>query len=144
MGVASPRTDDRRNCPCRVPAPHLHEVRRRQGPGAGIRDAVHREVPEALLPQEPGTQHFTHDDDDSVLELYRLSTVRPQERDQRHTVDQMVFAPWLTTLDVPVPQLVDVMVEVLTCIDKPSSVEQVIEVPTIDFLHRVPVRTVLR
>ena len=35
-----------------------------------------------------------------------------------------------------------VMVEVLTCIDKPSSVEQVIAVPTIDFHHRVPLRTV--
>ena len=32
----------------------------------GVRDAVHGEVPEALLRQEPGTQHFTLDDDDSV------------------------------------------------------------------------------
>ena len=34
--------------------------------GRGVRDAVHGEVPEALLPHEPGTQHFTLDDDDSV------------------------------------------------------------------------------
>ena len=37
--------------------------------GRGVRDAVHGQVPEALLPQEPGTQHFTLDDDDSVPEL---------------------------------------------------------------------------
>ena len=37
--------------------------------GGGVRDAVHGEVREALLPQEPGTQHFTLDDDDSVPEL---------------------------------------------------------------------------
>ena len=59
----------------------------------------------------------------------RLYEVRPQERVQRHTVDQMVVAPWLPIFDVPVPQLVDVMVEVLTCIDKPSSVEQVSKCP---------------
>ena len=37
--------------------------------GGGVRDAVHGQVPEALLSQEPGTQHFTLDDDDSVPEL---------------------------------------------------------------------------
>ena len=52
--------------------------------GGGVRDAVHGEVPEALLSQEPGTQHFTLDDDDSVPELGgsrpdRLAGVRPQE-----------------------------------------------------------------
>ena len=40
--------------------------------------------------------------------------------------------------------MVDMMVEVLTCIDKPSSVEQVIAVPTVDFRHRVFLRTVPR
>ena len=59
--------------------------------GRGVRDAVHGEVPEALLPQEPGTQHFTLDDDDSVLELWgswpdRLYEVRPQERVQWRNV----------------------------------------------------------
>ena len=37
--------------------------------GGGVRDAVHGQAPEALLPQEPGTQHFLLDDDDSVPEL---------------------------------------------------------------------------
>ena len=31
--VATARASERRNGPCRVPAPHPHEVRRRQGPG---------------------------------------------------------------------------------------------------------------
>ena len=77
--------------------------------GGGVRDAVHGEVPEALLRREPGTQHFTLHDVDSVPELWdsrpdRLSTVRPQERVQRHAVEQIRdSAPFLPSLDVPVP-----------------------------------------
>ena len=66
--------------------------------GRGVRDAVHGQVPEAVLPQEPGTQHFTLDDDDSVPELWgsrpdRIVTLSgPQERDLRRTVEQIVDA----------------------------------------------------
>ena len=81
--------------------------------GEWVRGEAHGQVPEELTPQEPGTQHFFLDDD-SVPELGssrpdRLPVVSgPQERVQRHTVDQMVDAPGLPTLDVPVPQMVDV------------------------------------
>ena len=72
--------------------------------------------------------------------LDRLSEVRPQERVLLRTVEQTIdAAPSLPTLDVLAPQMVDAMVEVLTCTDKPSSVEQVIAVPTIDFPPQGPV-----
>ena len=91
--------------------------------------------------QAAGVQHFFLDDDEPLAAGSlpdRLSAVSgPQERVQRRMREVPV-------LDAPVPQTVDVMVEVLTCFDKPSSVEQVVEMPTIDFLHRVPLRTVLR
>ena len=89
----------------------------------GVRDAAHGEVPEALLPHEPGTQHFALDDD-SVPELGgsrpdRFFEVRPQERVLRHTVEQTGdVAPGLPALDAPVPQTVDSVGEVLKIFDK--------------------------
>ena len=81
--------------------------------GRGVRDAVHGQVPEALLPQEPGTQHVTLDDD-SVPELGgsrpdRLVTLSgPQERDLRRTVEQIVDAVPLVPLLVDlVPQMLE-------------------------------------
>ena len=59
--------------------------------GEGVRDAVHGEVPGALLSHEPGTQHFTldDDDDDSVPELGGSRPDRlSQEWVLRHTVKQ--------------------------------------------------------
>ena len=88
--------------------------------GGGVQDAVHGQVPEALLHQEPGTQHFTLDDDDSVLELGgsrpdRIATLSgPQERVLRRTVEQIVDAvPLVPLLDDPVPQTVKQQVDVL-------------------------------
>ena len=71
--------------------------------GGGVRDAVHGQVPEALLHQEPRTQHFTLDDDDSAPEVWgsrpdRIAGVRPQERDLRRTVEQIVDAVPLVPL----------------------------------------------
>ena len=44
----------------------------------------------------------------------RLSDVRPQERVQRRTVEQLVVAaPGLPTLDAPVPLVVEQLVDVL-------------------------------
>ena len=61
----------------------------------------------------------------------RLSEVRPQGRVQRHTVEQIVdtvlFAP---SLDVPVPQMGDQLVEVCRQLDVRIP-EQVIEMPKI-------------
>ena len=91
--------------------------------GRGVRDAVHGEVLEALLSHEPGTQHFTLDDDDSVPELGgsrpdRLYEVRPQERVLRHTVEQTVdIAPELPALDALVPQMVEQLEDVLQIVD---------------------------
>ena len=100
------------------------------------------------MPRAASTVYFSLFDHGDVLAARpdRLSEVRLQKRVLRRTVEQTIHAvPSLPTLDVLAPHMVDVMVEVLTCIDKPSSVEQVIAVPTIvDFHHRVPLRTVLR
>ena len=82
--------------------------------GGGVRDAVHGQVPEALLPQEPSTQHYTLDDDDSVPELGGsrpdlIDTLSgPQERDLRRTMEQIVDAvPLVPLLDDPVVQMVE-------------------------------------
>ena len=100
-------------------------------------------------PQAAGTLYYPMDVDDLPAARGsrpdRLSEVGPQQRIQRRAVEQTIDAVTsLPTLDVLAPQTVDVMVEVLTCIDKPSSVEQVTAVPTIDFHHRVALRTVPR
>ena len=72
----------------------------------------------------------------------RLSEVRPQDRDLRRTVDQIVDAvPGLPALDVPVPQMVDQPLVLLAAFDV-LVCEQVIEVPKLSTLTRCP-RTVL-
>ena len=105
--------------------------------GGWVRDDVHGRVPGEPSPQEPGTQHFFLDDD-SVPELGgsrpdRLVDVRPQERVTRRIVEQTVdIVPVVQLLHVPVPQMVDSVVEVLKILDKSvPDVEQVIEVPKI-------------
>ena len=81
----------------------------------------------------------------------RLYEVRPQERYQRRTVEQNVDnSPFLPTLDVPVPQMENQLVEVCRQLDThgPSDVlipEQAIEVPKISssrHSHRRSVRFV--
>ena len=63
----------------------------------------------------------------------RLVDVRPQERVPRRIVEQTVdTVPVVQLLHVPVPQMVDSVVEVLKILDKSfPDVEQVIEVPKI-------------
>ena len=102
--------------------------------GERARGALHGDVLEEPTPQEPDTRYFNLSDDDSVLELWgtrpdRLAGVRPQERVQRHTVDQIInTAPGLPMLDVPVP-LMEQQAEVLHFFDTFSPVaEQVINV----------------
>ena len=119
--------------------------------GGGVRDAVHGQVPEALLPQEPGTQHFSLDDDDSVPELGgsrpdRIDTLSgPQERDLRRTVEQIVDAvPLVPLLDDPVPQMAEQLQDVMRFFDTLLPVpEQVIAAPKI-LLDDVPMRTAVR
>ena len=116
----------------------------------GVRVAVHGEVPEALLSQERGTQHFSLDDDDSVPELGcsrpdRLYEVRPQEQVQQHPVDQIVdMVPALPILDVPVPLMGEQLVNVLRSFDTLCPLaEQVIDVPKI-ILEDIPARRFCR
>ena len=74
----------------------------------------------------------------------RLVGVRPQERDQRHTVEQTVdtvlFVP---SLDAPVPQMENQLVDVRRLFDVVIP-EQVIEVPKISSTPRPPRRRRVR
>ena len=118
---------------------HTSRCQKTARAGGGVRDAVHGEVPEALLSHEPGTLHFTLDDDDSLPELGgsrpdRLDEVRPQERVLRNTVEQTGdVALGLPALDAPVPQMVDQPVDILKIIFQlsPAVEEQVVAVPKI-------------
>ena len=69
----------------------------------------------------------------------RLAGVRPQEQVQRHTVVHIVDAVLgLPTLDVPVPLMVEQLVDVLRFFDALVPVaEQVIDVPKI-ILEDIP------
>ena len=74
----------------------------------------------------------------------RMYEVRPQERDQRHTVEQIVdtvlFVP---SLDVPVPQLENQLVDVCRLFDVLIP-ELVIEVPKMSSAPRPPRRRRVR
>ena len=95
-------------------------------------------------PQAAGTQHFALDVDEVPAVGFsrpdRLSEVRPQERDQRHTVEQIIAAPMI---DVPVPLMEE---QLLVDVFAPHDIqvpEQVIEVPKIlidELSARTPVR----
>ena len=74
----------------------------------------------------------------------RLSEVRPQERAQRRTVQQIVDPLPLPTLDDPAPQMVGQLLNLAHFLDIPlPDPEQVIEVPKI-LSDDVPVRALLR
>ena len=137
--------------PCPSASTIPHEVRIWTGPGEEYETQYTGQAPEALFPQEPGTQHFLLDDDDSVPELGgsrrdRIATLSgPQERDLRRTVEQIVDAvPLVLLLDDPVPQMVEQLPDVMRFFDFLLPVpEQVIEVPKI-LLDDVPMRTAVR
>ena len=72
-----------------------------------------------------------YDEDTEGARPDRLVGVRPQERDQRHTVEQIVdTALFVPSLDVPVPQMENQLVEVCRQLDVHIP-EQVIKVPKI-------------
>ena len=100
------------------------------------------------LPLQPELFELSFDEEPGGSRPHRLAGVRPQERVQRHTVEQIVdSAPGLPTLDAPVPLMVEQLVEVLQVIDVPKIIledipprisvrepqlaEQLVEVPTI-------------
>ena len=70
----------------------------------------------------------------------RLTEVRPQERVQRHTVDQVIAAPMLDVLVLQMEE--QLLLKVFRPHDRPVP-EQVVEVPKI-LLDDVPVRTAVR
>ena len=93
--------------------------------GGWERVVLHGKVPEHPTPQVAGTQYFAMDVDEVPVagsRPDRLSGVRPQERDQRHTVEQIVdtvlFVP---SLDVPVPQMENQLVDVCRLFRYPHS-----------------------
>ena len=85
-------------------AEKLHHSSRGQkmarGRGGRSRDALHGHVPDAS--PSPGGRHPVLNDLFAAggSRPDRLTEVRPQERVQRHTVEQIILAPML---DVPVP-----------------------------------------
>ena len=124
-----------------------HAAPRRQSmarAGEGVRVELYGDDPEQLSPQAAGAQHFFLDLDEAPAaggsRPDRLSEVRPQERDQRHTVEQIISAPML---DVPVPLMEE---QLLVDAFAPHDIqvpEQVIEVPKIlidELSARTPVR----
>ena len=69
----------------------------------------------------------------------------PQERVLQPPMGQLVESvPVAALLDIPVPQMMDQLVDVLKIIDTTSSVEQVIKVPMIAFQDGVPPRRASR
>ena len=120
----------------------------RRRPGAGGGFEVKRTAKFRVNPL-PRTRYCDLDDG-SVPELGGSRPDRffavsgPQERVQRHIVEQMAdSAPVLPMLDAPVP-LVEQPVKVLKILDNSlPDVEQVIGVPKI-ILHQVPQRAVPR
>ena len=102
------------------------------------------------IPPSPvaGTEYFSLDVEDvpaNGSRPDRLAGVRPQERVQQHFVDQFVgTASVLPILDVPVPLMVEQLVDVLQFFDALIPVaEQVIKVPKI-IIERIPPRTLVR
>ena len=99
-------------------------------------------------PQAAGTVYFAMDVDDVPAALGsrpdRLSEVRPQERAQRRTVQQIVDPVPLPTLDDPAPQMVGQLLNLAHFLDTPlPDPEQVIEVPKI-LSDDVPMRALVR
>ena len=101
--------------------------------GAEVRVAADGEVPEAPLPQP---ELFSLYEEEPAL----AEPPGPQERVQRHTVEQMAdSAPSVQIIDASVPQMVDQLVKILK-----NDVEQVINVPKIILLDYTPQRAVPR
>ena len=111
-----------------------HSAQRQKTARAGreARVALHGHVPEAPLPH--------------ISWPPCLGEPRgPQDQDQLRTMEQAAaYAPMVQILDIPVPQLLDQLADVMRFFDTLQPVpEQAIEVPKI-LLDDVPVRTTVR
>ena len=114
-------------------------------PGRGISRCNTRPRSGRIPPlQAAGTLYYRMDVDDLPAaggsQPDRLTEVRPQERVQRHTVEQIILAPML---DVPVPLMEE---QLLVDAFAPHDIqvpEQVIEVPKI-LIDELSVRSLVR
>ena len=116
--------------------------------GGRALDELHGHAPDDAPPQAAGTQYFAMDVDDVPAaggsRPDRLSEVRPQERAQRRTVQQIVDPVPLPTLDDRAPQMVGQLLNLAHFLDTPlPDPEQVIEVPKI-LSDDVPMRALVR
>ena len=111
-----------------------HSAQRQKTARAGgeARVVLHGHVPEAPLPQGSRPPCL-------------CEPRGPQDQDQLRTMEQAAaYAPMVQILDIPVPQLVDQLADVMRFFDKLQPVpEQAIDVPKI-LLDDVPVRTPVR
>ena len=129
-----------RHGPVRVQVPYLTRSEDGHGPGRGLE--MHYTATFWTHPPSPGGRHRVQSDGRGwyACRRGRLMEVRPQERDQRRTVEQIILA---SMLDVPVPLMEE---QLLVDAFAPHDVqvpEQVIEVAKIlidELSARTPVR----
>ena len=102
--------------------------------GGGARDAQYGRVPEDALPQAAGARYFAMGAGEDVGEAPAaerpapLLEVRPQERVQQRTVEQIVDpVPLVPLLHDDVPQLVEQLVEVPTTVSYSSLFQRTVE-----------------
>ena len=119
-----------------------HSSRGQRTARAGVWGRVMNFTATIRDPPTPQPELFSLYEEPGGARPDRLSEVRPQDRDLRRTVDQIVDAvPGLPALDVPVPQIVDRPLVLLAAFDVLVP-EQVIEVPKMSTPTCCP-RTVL-
>ena len=94
-----------------------HSARRQKTARAGeeghedLHNPPRRQKP---LPPEPKLFDLSVDEEPNGVRLDRLAGVRPQERIQRHTVEQIDdSAPDVPSLDAPVPPMAEQLSDVL-------------------------------
>ena len=143
--MASPRADDRRHAQAEVQHHTTNSARGQPRPGEETDETNYAMGQMTPPPPAASTMYFRTDDDGDVLAAGvrppTLAVPRPQERVLRHTVEQVGdVAPLLPALAVPVPQMVDQLVAVLTHVD--SFIPGQVEVPTIVSLINVIEQTV--
>ena len=134
------RTADRRHAPGRDSAPHRpNGTEQCQEQGSEMNNAFGQKTPP---PRAASTVYFSMDGDGDVLAARPtpLVEVRPQQRVQRHTAEQIIqtFVP-AQVLDAPVLQMGNQLVEFMQKLDT-ATPEQVIDVPNLS-QDRIPQRS---
>ena len=131
----------------RIRTTQLHGDRRWQGPGGGNEQYYTATFPSIPPPRRQAPEYFSLDVEDVPAAGSRpdhLAGFRPQERVQRHAVEQIGdSAPFLPSLDVPVSLMGEQMVEVYKLLDV-AVPEQVIDVPKISTTSLRDSRYVIR